>query len=112
MRPIGKGHASRARDQIVVQRATVSTDDYGGEVEAWVQLCAPWVEITYGTGNERRVAAQESATLTATFRVRADAITSGITTRDRIAFDGGLWDIASNVPYLREARDITATKPA
>jgi len=112
MRPIGKGHASRARDKIVVERATVVTDDYGGEIETWGPLCAPWAAITYGTADERRSAAQESATLTATFRVRADAITSGISTRDRIAFDGGLWDIASNVPYLREARDITATRDA
>ncbi len=112
MRPIGKGHASRARDQIIVERATVVADGYGGEVETWTKLCEPWAAITYGTGSERRVAAQESATLTATFRVRADVATIGITTRDRITFDGGVWDIASNVPYLREARDITATRDA
>ncbi|KQM88652.1 hypothetical protein ASE67_02615 [Sphingomonas sp. Leaf23] len=98
--------------RISIERRTVTSDDYGGEVETWTQIVQPWAKITYGTGQERRVAAQESATLTATFRIREDSIAATITPLDRILFDGATWDIASSVPYRREARDLTATRQA
>ncbi len=98
--------------QIVVERRTVVLDDYGGEVETWAEICRPWAQIAYGTGSERRVAAQESAVQSASFRIRANPITAGIGAVDRIAFDGGYWDIAGNVPFQRDRRDITATRSA
>ena len=102
----------KADRQIVIERAIVTTDDYGGEVSTWVPLCTPWAEINYGRGDERRQAAQESASLAATFRVRANTITSSVRTKDRIVFGGVAWDITSNAPWRRDARDITATRAA
>lgn len=104
--------AGKADRQIVIERATVTTDDYGGEVATWSTICKPWAEINYGRGEERRQAAQESASLAATFRVRANPNTAGVTTKDRIQFDGSAWDITSNAPWQRDARDITATRSA
>ena len=98
--------------RITIERFTVTTDDYGGEVKAWATYCTAWANVTFGKGDERRQAAQEQASLTATFRVRANATTAAIATTDRIQFDGAAWDIASNVPYKREGRDITAIRPA
>ena len=98
--------------RITVERFTATTDDYGGEVKAWATYCTAWANVTFGKGDERRQAAQEQASLTATFRVRANAPTAGITTTDRIIFDGGVWDIASNVMYKREGRDLTAIRAA
>jgi hypothetical protein len=66
----------------------------------------------FGTGQERREAAQESASAAATFRVLGNAVTEGVTVKDRIQFDGSAWDIISNVPIGRpgEGREITAMR--
>lgn len=106
--------AGRLRDRITIERATVTTDDYGGEASTWAELVTLSAQVSNGTGQERREAAQESATVAATFRVRHSGITEGITTTDRIRFDGAAWDIVSNVrvPNERQARDITATRQA
>jgi SPP1 family predicted phage head-tail adaptor len=87
-------------------------DAYGGEVKDWQPYCAAWANVVFGRGEERRAAAQERASLTATFRVRANSQTVAITTADRIVFDGGMWDISSNVPFNRDGRDITAIRAA
>ncbi|KZE16220.1 phage head closure protein [Sphingomonas hankookensis] len=98
--------------RIVIERRTVTTDGYGGEVETWAKLCSPFAKVLYGTGAERRVAAQESSAQSATFRIRANSVTNTVTPADRIQFDGSTWDIGGNVPYRREGRDITATTSA
>ncbi len=98
--------------RIVVERATTSADDYGGETKTWSKWCKSWAKVTYGRADERRQAAQEEASLVATFRVRANAKTSAIETTDRIVYDGSAWDISSNVAFGRAGRDITAIRAA
>jgi head-tail adaptor len=102
--------AGALRDLIVIERATISADDYGGEVKTWTTYCQRGAAVTYGRADERRAAAQESASSAATFRIRSDPTTDGIAVTDRIVFDGSLWDISSNVPYNRDGRDITAIR--
>lgn len=97
---------------IQIERKTSTTDGYGGEVDTWTPFITEWAAVNYGTGNERRVAAQESATLTATFRIRDSEDARSVGPLDRISFDLGVWDIVSSVPYGREGRDITATRAA
>lgn len=104
---------ARKQDRLIsVERFTKTTDVYGGEVKAWAPYCSAWASVVFGRGDERRQAAQEAASLTATFRVRSNSLTAAITTTDRIAFDGATWDISSNVPFNREGRDITAIRSA
>lgn len=98
---------------ITIERATTTIDDYGGEVSTWEAYAEAYAEVRFGTGQERREAAQESATAAATFRVLDNPQTRAVTTRDRIQFDGAAWDITSNVPLgLNEGREITATRAA
>ena len=98
--------------KIEIQRATTTTDEYGGEVSAWATYCTEWAGVTFGTGQERRQAAQEQSSLTATFFVLDNAKTRAVKTTDRISFDGGFWDIASNVPSkeFNAGRDISAVR--
>lgn len=103
---------SRERDKLVTfQRDTPTTDGYGGEVSDWRDLCREWAKITFGTSQERRAAAQEQATVTATFQVPRNGNTATLTAKDRISFEG-LWDIVSAVPSreLNVGIDITATR--
>jgi SPP1 family predicted phage head-tail adaptor len=103
-----------ARNRLItVQRNMgVTTDDYGAEVPDWQTYTTAFAEVRFGTGQERREAAQESATAAVTFRVLHNAMTASVTPKDRISFDGSLFDITSNIPSieLNQHREITAIR--
>lgn len=107
--PVSAGELDR---RIRFERRVTGRDDYGGEVTIWSLLCLASAKVMFGRGDERRSAAQENASLPATFRVRHNARTAAVKPADRIVFDGGLWDIKSNVLFERDGRDITAIRAA
>lgn len=88
------------RDKLVVfQRDAAGRTAMGGIAAGnWQALGSRFAKVLYGSGAERRGAAGEAASQAATFRVLADAVTSTVTVRDRIAFLGRTWDITSAVP--------------
>jgi SPP1 family predicted phage head-tail adaptor len=103
-----------ARDRrISFERATITKDAMNADVETWSHYADAWASVSYGTGQERRSAAQEAASLPATFRVRWSPVLAEITAGDRLTFMGAPWDITSVVPYGRnEGIDITAVRAA
>lgn len=106
--------AGQLRYRVTIQRYTVSTDPLGGEIKAWADLAARWSDISFGTGRERREAAQEAASVPATFLMRHDSLTATITPADRLRYGGADWDITSVVPSRKfaAALDITAVRRA
>lgn len=82
---------------VTIQRATVATDDYGGEVRTWHDHATGWAKIAYGTGQERREAAQENASQTATFMFDWNPTLAAVTTKDRLEIFSTVWDITGNV---------------
>lgn len=93
-------------------RLDTATDDYGGEIEsAPDQVAGVFAKVMFGTGQERREAAQEAGSQAATFIVlwtpKLDAV--GVT--DRIRFDGADWDITNIAPVgLNRELHFTATR--
>jgi SPP1 family predicted phage head-tail adaptor len=106
--------AGRRNRRVVFQRFTTTTNDYNEEIEVWADYATAFASVSFGTGQERREAAQETASAPATFQVVRNPLTAALTTRDRISFLGGLWDITSVVPSRDFQRfiDITATRTA
>lgn len=99
--------------KLVFQRKTVIIDDYGEEIATWTDYAIVWAGVIWGTGAERREAAQLSASQPATFRVLADSETLALSVEDRISFAGGLWNITSVVPLgLNEGLEVTAVRVA
>lgn len=98
--------------KIVIERATAVDGDFGEPVQTWATYTSPFAEVVFGSGAERRDAAQESASAPATFRVLSTALTDAVTVKDRIVFDGSNWDILGNVPSLalNRHREITARR--
>lgn len=82
---------------VTIQRATVALDDYGGEVRTWYTYTTSWAKIAYGTGQERREAAQENASQAATFMFDWDPTLAGVTAKDRLYIFDTVWDITANV---------------
>src|SRR3546814_14617209 len=52
--------------KIIIERFTATTDDYGHGEKTWTDYCTEWAAVNFGTGQERREAAQESASVSAT----------------------------------------------
>lgn len=81
------------------QRGTPVSDDYTSESLIDWDTLALEIEVAakvlYGTGSERRQAAQESAQQAATVMVNWTPELSGVIPKDRAVFDGFDWDITA-----------------
>jgi SPP1 family predicted phage head-tail adaptor len=97
---------------ITLQRATVTTDDYGGETPTWADVEQAWARIRFGLASEQRQAAQQGGTQAATFEVVPTAALLAVTLKDRISFDGDAWDISEVAPLDRQTLRFTATRAA
>jgi head-tail adaptor len=103
----------RKRGSLVTfERATVTTDDYGGETQSWATLCQEYAQVFYGKGDERRQAAMEQGGQAATFQVPSNTNTRSVTLGDRISFDSSAWDIESKAVDIPDRRHVefTATR--
>lgn len=98
--------------RVMFQRQLLaSTDDYGAETYEWADYVGAWAAVFFGTGDERREAAQENATVAATFRVLSTPKTRTISVTDRIEFQSAYWDISSAIPLgLNDGVEIVATR--
>ena len=96
---------------VTFDRGTPVTDDYGGETLEWAQLGAAMAKVTYGTGEERRRAAQEQAEQAATVMVRWTPTLADVDAKDRAIFNGTVWDITSIAPVgLNKELHFTVTR--
>jgi hypothetical protein len=81
------------------QRGTAVSDDYTSESSIdWNTLMldvSVMAKVLYGTGAERRQAAQESAQQAATVMVNWTPTLAGVIAKDRAVFDGAEWDITA-----------------
>lgn len=78
------------RHVVNIQRATVTQDDYGGQISTWATTISPWVEIKPLMGRELTIGRQVSANVSHAVITR---YLSDITPKDRVNFNGRLFDI-------------------
>ncbi|UZW54963.1 head-tail adaptor protein [Sphingobium sp. JS3065] len=97
--------------RITVERFTTTRNAYNEVIETWAPYCEAYAAVYYGTGAEQRQAAQEGASLPASFEVLANSKTREISVMDRISFNG-LWDIRSVAPMGRDGIKINAVRAA
>lgn len=105
--PIPAGERDR---RIALQRDTPTRDTHGNDVSAWATLASAWAKVIYGGGMERRQAAADQASETATFCIRETSTNASVSTVDRISFDGGLWNITGIAKPERKELELTATR--
>lgn len=89
--------AGRRPHLVTIQRATITPDDYKNEVRTWHTHATAYARISYGTGAERREAAQENANQTATFEFDWNPTLAGVTAKDRLSAFDTVWDITGTV---------------
>lgn len=87
---------SGARTQLIsFERGTASSDDYGGEDLSWQEIAQAFAQVRFGTGQERRSAAQEGNEQAATFGVLRTPTLDSVNGKDRIQYMGFAWDITA-----------------
>lgn len=102
--------AGKRDEKIEFQRNSPVETAHGGQQPNWNHHAYAWADINRGKGAERREAAQESASLPATFQVLANSATCRVNESEyRIKFNG-YWDIISVAPNGRKFIDITAIR--
>lgn len=81
--------AGRLRELVTIQQQSVTRDEYGAEVIAWVDVATVWASVLPKASGERFIsgAAQELAKISHTVRVR---YRSGITPKMRLAWGSRL----------------------
>lgn len=82
---------------VEIQRATILEDDYNGETKTWHPLATGWARIRYGDGQERREAAQENASVAATFEFDWSPEVAATRPTDRLYCFDTVWDVSSAV---------------
>lgn len=88
-------------------------DGYTTTLGEPTEIGRAYAEVRFGTGQERREAAQESASVPATFVMLDNPITRSLTTRDKIRFQATDWDISSSIPGVERGEwQVTATRAA
>lgn len=81
-------------ERVEFQAPTLSKDAAGIEtVSGWAKLADAWVAVRQGNGTERREAAAEAATATATFVARWTPTLGAVTETARILWNGTAYAI-------------------
>lgn len=90
--------AGKLDRRITIQRATISQNDLGEEVEVWADLATVWAAakpVSDGERRERMVSGEVSASAETRFTIRWSSTVEGVNPKDRISYDGIVWDIWS-----------------
>ena len=106
MARIGAGRRNR---KVAFYPITVTTDGLGTESEVSGTAIPAWANVRFGSGDDRREAAQGGSQQTATFRVLSSTSLRGATERWEIEYSGARWGITSIVPIDNEANEIEFT---
>jgi len=78
-----------SRDQrVTFQRFTSTPDGAGGSVDTWADLISRWCEVKPLSGGERAAAQQTESPRNYRLTVPNDSGTRGLTTADRIVWEG------------------------
>lgn len=80
--------------RITLQRAVMVPNSLNELVPQWADLATVFAQYLPISDGERIRAQQVGAFATARFRVRWSALTAGLTAKDRIVFEGQVFEIA------------------
>ena len=75
------------------QRATVSFDSYGGEVETWGTLAALYIHRRDSSAGESYKAQEVGGQLSMRLTIRYSSLVDDLNPRDRVLYDGDVYNI-------------------
>jgi len=95
---------------ITIERFTETRDEFNAQVKNWGTLATVWASKSDVSDAERIAAQEAGSTITTRFQIRWSGDVSDVNARDRIAFDGKIYDV-SGVKEIgrREGLELTTT---
>ena len=99
--------------RITIERATATLDGFGGESPVWSSLVVLWASVTPISDGERFRSDERAADITTRFVVRRSNLTKTIDAKDRILFEGRMYQIYGVKEIgFRDGIEITASARA
>jgi hypothetical protein len=96
---------------VTFKQATTTTNDDGEEIASGsTTLAEAWARVRFGTGQEKRQAAQESGVQSATFEVIPTPALMAVPLTATIEYDGSDWDLTEKADLERNLMRFTATR--
>lgn len=95
--------AGTMRHQITIQRATVTRDTFGAEVETWEELATVWAAVEPLSGRELIAAAAATADLSTRVRIRYRV---GIKPTDRVVYGDRTLEILTVIDLDERHREM------
>jgi SPP1 family predicted phage head-tail adaptor len=87
--------AGKLDRRIAIQRATVTPNEFNDPIETWSDLTTVWAKRRDASATESYRAQEVGAEITARFTVRWSSVVASVTPRDRLRFDGRLYNITA-----------------
>jgi SPP1 family predicted phage head-tail adaptor len=81
--------------RMTIQRATVTLNEFNEPVETWSDHARVWTRRRDASATESYRAQEVGAQITARFTVRWSSQTEDLNPRDRLSFDGRLYNITA-----------------
>jgi SPP1 family predicted phage head-tail adaptor len=100
--------------RITLQRYSRSFDADNQPIEVWTPDASPvWASVEYASDGEKARAGEVAATVSVRFQIRWSTAVSTVNPKDRVAYDGKIWDVIG-VKELgrREGLEISAAAAA
>lgn len=102
--------AGQRTELIVIERATATESEHGGEVQTWATYATRRARVRFGTAQEKREAAQEGGIQSATFECERSITLDAVTLKDRITYLSSTWDLSEVAPLDLKTIRFTGTR--
>jgi SPP1 family predicted phage head-tail adaptor len=99
--------------RVTVERAGLTTDEFGQDLESWAPLAIVWAAKEDIRDSEMLAAQQVGATVTTRFRIRWSQSVASLTPRDRLVYAGRAYQVVAVKEIGRRVGlEVTATAEA
>jgi SPP1 family predicted phage head-tail adaptor len=88
----GSGDLDR---RITIQRATVTVNEFNEPIETWGAVTTVWARRRDASATESYRAQEVGAQITARFTIRWSTTVESVNPRDRLSFEGRLYNITA-----------------
>jgi SPP1 family predicted phage head-tail adaptor len=81
--------------RITIQRATPTRDQFNNEILTWFDLVTVWASARPASVRERLAHMEVGSEIDSVFEFRWSPLTASVDSKDRIVFDGKIYDIVA-----------------
>lgn len=105
--------AGELNRRVTIQRAAITKDAVGGEIQTWATYATFWASLTPVSADEKTRADELAAAQVNRFKVRWSSLSADVGPKDRLVYAGSTFEIVGVKEIgFREGVEITAAARA